>query len=75
MVEVSDSLESFNSCNMCNRYNCKPVYDNISSNLKIYDNLCKYIRTYTFGNAIQVRLCKDCAKELLDVLKSITEEK
>lgn len=72
MVEVSNILDSFNSCNMCNRYNCKPAYDNIGSNLEIYDNLCKDIRTYTFGNAIQVRLCRDCAKELSEVLKSIT---
>ena len=44
----------------------------MTDNEQVVDFVCG---AYTFGNAIQIRLCKDCAEELIEVLKAVTEEK
>ena len=68
MIEISEPIEYFQSCNACGRYNKRgPGVE------AMYKSLCKNIRTYIFYDRTCVRLCEDCARELRDRLNELLE--
>ncbi len=68
MIEISEPIEYFQSCNGCGRYNKRgPGVE------AMYKSLCKNIRTYIFYDRTCVRLCEDCARELRDRLNELLE--
>ena len=68
MIEISEPIKEFHSCNGCGRYNKRGPGPEV-----MYRSLCKNIRKYTFYDRMQIRLCKDCARELRDQLNELLE--
>lgn len=67
MIEISEPIEEFQSCNACGRYNkCGPGPE------QMYKSLCKNIRGYVIGGMC-IRLCEDCARKLRDQLNRLLE--
>lgn len=67
MIEISEPIEEFQSCNGCGRYNKRG-----SGPERMYKSLCKNIRGYVIGGMC-IRLCEDCARELRDHLDELLE--
>lgn len=68
MIEISEPIEYFQSCNACGRYNKRGP-----GTEQMYKSLCKNIRTYIFYDRTCIRLCEDCARELRDQLNELLE--
>lgn len=66
-IKISEPIETFQSCNACNRYNKRG-----SGPEQMYKSLCRNIRGYVIGGMC-VRLCEDCARELRDQLNELLE--
>lgn len=73
MIEISEPLVHFQSCNCCGRYNKRGP-----GTEQMYKSLCKNIREYdvksAFGIDSRIRLCEDCAKQFRDQLNKILDE-
>ena len=57
-----EKLKEFNSCNACGKYNKQPNFD---CGTKVEE--CGITYDYLVGN-IHIRLCKQCAKDLICLL-------
>lgn len=68
MIEISEPIEEFQSCNACGRYNKRGPGPE-----QMYKSLCKNIRRYTLYDGTHIRLCEDCARELRDRLNKLLE--
>lgn len=73
MIEISNPLEYFQSCNCCGRYNKRGP-----GTEQMYKGLCKNIREYniktTCSYGMCIRLCEDCARQLRNQLNDILDE-
>lgn len=67
MIEISEPIKEFQSCNACGRYNKRG-----SGPEQMYKSLCKNIRGCVIGGTC-IRLCEDCARELGDQLNELLE--
>ncbi len=70
MIEISNPLEYFQSCNCCGRYNRRGP-----GTEQMYKSLCKNIRDYDVktasGVCTRIHLCEDCARQLRNQLNDI----
>lgn len=68
MIEISEPIKEFQSCNACGRYNKRGYGPE-----QMYKSFCKNIRKYTLHDGMQIRLCEDCARELRDRINELLE--